>query len=45
MLGLLTAVASFAVEHGLWGTWAQWLQLPVSRAQAQLLQYVDLVAQ
>ena len=32
---LLIAVASLAVEHRLWGTWAQYLWLPGSRAQAQ----------
>ena len=42
--GLLIAVASLVAEHGLLGTWAQQLWLAGSRAQAQQLWRVGLVA-
>ena len=32
---LLIELGSLVVEHGLQGVWAQYLQLPGSRAQAQ----------
>ena len=42
--GFLIAVASLVENHGLLGTWAQCLQLPGFRAQAQQLWYMGLVA-
>ena len=37
------SVASLLAEHGLWGMWAQQVQLPSSRAQAQSLWLTGLV--
>ena len=42
--GFLIAVASLVENHGLSGTWAQYLQLPGFRAQAQQLWYMGLFA-
>ena len=41
---LLIAVASLIAEYRLQGTWAQYLRLPGSRAQAQSLWHMGLLA-